>query len=35
MDKLKKTEFVAGNFNKDSKSIFDNKKLLEKAEKEL
>jgi protein KRI1 len=36
MDKLKKTEFIAGNFtNDENKSILTNKKLLEKAEREL
>lgn len=36
MDKLKKTEFIAGNFSNDEhKSILSNKKLLEKAEREL
>jgi hypothetical protein len=34
MDKLKKAEFLAGSFGK-SEGILKDKKLLEKAEKEL
>jgi len=36
MQKLKKTEFIAGNFNNGGeKGILENKRLLEKAEREL